>query len=104
MILKLQFIITFELIIIKFYFTEQHCIKYNNAKRSIPAHPTFVNDAHCDLHLWPVTSKINWVHPHMPAKFNEEARSVYFKSIVFTSLFPYMYMSSVNLTFDLQNQ
>ena len=26
--------------------------KYNNAKRSIPAHPTFVNDAHRDLHLW----------------------------------------------------
>ena len=26
-------------------------IKYNNAKRSIPAHPTFVNDTHRDLHL-----------------------------------------------------
>ena len=26
-------------------------IKYNNAKRSIPAHPTFVNDAPRDLHL-----------------------------------------------------
>ena len=37
--------------------------KYNNAKRSIPTHPTFVNDAHCDLRLWPVTSEINRVHP-----------------------------------------
>ena len=37
--------------------------KYINAKRSIPVHPTFVNDAHRDLHLWPVTSKINRVHP-----------------------------------------
>ena len=36
--------------------------KYNNAKRSIPAHPTFVNDDHRDLHLWPVTSKINRVY------------------------------------------
>ena len=26
-------------------------LKYNNAKRSIPAHPTFVNDNHRDLHL-----------------------------------------------------
>ena len=25
--------------------------KYNNAKRSIPAHPTFANDTHRDLHL-----------------------------------------------------
>ena len=25
--------------------------KYINAKRSIPAHPTFVNDSHHDLHL-----------------------------------------------------
>ena len=25
--------------------------KYTNAKRSIPAHPTFVNDYHRDLHL-----------------------------------------------------
>ena len=25
--------------------------KYTNAKRSIPAHPTFVNDTHRDLHL-----------------------------------------------------
>ena len=27
--------------------------KYNNAKRSIPAHSTFVNDVHRFLHLWP---------------------------------------------------
>ena len=37
-------------------------LKYNNAKRSIPAHPTFVNDTHHDLHLWTVTSKINRVY------------------------------------------
>ena len=37
-------------------------VKYNNAKRSIPAHPTFVNDTHRDLYLWTVTSKINRVY------------------------------------------
>ena len=76
--------------------------KYNNAKRSIPAHPTFVNDAHCGLHLWPVTSKINRVHPltmvNMSAKFDEEAHNG-LVSIVFTSLF--QYISIVTLTFDL---
>ena len=50
-------------------------IKYNNAKRSIPAHPTLFNDAHWDLHLWPVNSKINRVHPltmvNMFVKFDE---------------------------------
>ena len=40
---------------------------------------------------------------NMPVKFNEEAHNVKV-SIVFTSLFPYIYMSIVNLTFDLQNQ
>ena len=30
--------------------------KYNNAKRSIPTHATFVNNAHRDLHLWPPKS------------------------------------------------
>ena len=38
--------------------------KYNNAKRSIPAHPKFVNDSHRDLHVWTVTSKINRVYHH----------------------------------------
>ena len=33
--------------------------KYNNAKRSTPAHPTFVNN----LDLWPLSSKRNRVHP-----------------------------------------
>ena len=48
--------------------------KYNNAKRSIPAHPTFVNDTHRDLHLWTVTSKINrFTLVNMSAKFEEEA-------------------------------
>ena len=76
--------------------------KYNNAKRSIPAHPTFVNDAHRGLHLWPVTSKINRDHPltmvNMSAKFDEEAHNG-LVSIVFTSLFPCI--SIVTLTFDL---
>ena len=49
-------------------------LKYN-AKRSIPAHPTLFNDAQCDLHLSPVTFKINRVHPltmvNMSAKFDE---------------------------------
>ena len=80
-------------------------MKYNNAKRSIPAHPTFVNDTHLGLYLWPVTSKINRVHPltmvKMSAKFDEEAHNG-LVSIVFTSLFPYI--STVTLTFDLQNQ
>ena len=76
--------------------------KYTNAKRSIPAHSTLFNDAHCDLHLWPVTSKINRVYSHtmanMSAKFDEEAHSG-FVSIVFKSLF--LYMSIVTLNFDL---
>ena len=54
--------------------------KYNNAKLSIPAHLTFVNDAHPDLQLWPVTSKINRVYRltmvNMSAKFDEEAQMV----------------------------
>ena len=63
--------------------------KYNNAKHSIPAHPTFNNDANCDLHLWPVTSNINRVYPlpmvNMSATFDEEAHNV-LVSIMFTSL------------------
>ena len=55
----------------------------------------------CPLRPWPLTSKINRVHPlmmvNMSAKFEKEI-----VSIVFTSLFPYM--SIVTLTFDLQNQ
>ena len=30
--------------------------KYNKTKRSIPMNPTFVNNAHRDLHLWPPKS------------------------------------------------
>ena len=79
--------------------------KYNNTKRSIPAHPTFVNDAHPDLQLWPVTSKINRVHPltmvDVSAELDEEAHNG-LVFIVFTSLFPYT--SIVTLTFDIQNQ
>ena len=65
--------------------------KHNNAERSIPAHPTFVNDAHPDLQLWPVASKIYRVYPlatvNISAKFDEEAHNG-LVSIMFTSLFP----------------
>ena len=78
------------------------CIKYNNTNHSIPAHPTFVNDAHRGLRLWPVTSKINRVHPltkaDMSAKFDKEANNG-LVSIIFKSLFPYMWI--VTLTFDI---
>ena len=74
--------------------------KYNNAKYSIPAHPTFVNGSHHDLRLWPVTSKIDRVHPlamvNMSAKFDEEAHNV-LVSIVLTSLFLYMSVMTFNL-------
>ena len=33
-----------------FFFLPDYNFKYNNAKRSIPAHSTFVNDTHHDLH------------------------------------------------------
>ena len=59
----------------------------------------------CPLWPWPLTSKINRVHPlitvNMSAKFDEEAHNG-LVSMVFTSLFPYM--SIMTLTFDLQNQ
>ena len=48
---------------------------------------------HCDLDLWPLTSKIKRVHPltivNISAKFDEEIHNG-LVSIVFTSLFPYM--------------
>ena len=57
---------------------------------------------HCDLDLWPLSSKINRVHPltmvNMSAKFDKEIHNG-LVSIVFTRLFPYM--SIVTLTFDL---
>ena len=57
---------------------------------------------HCDLDLWPLTFKINRVHPltmvNMSAKFDKEIHNG-LVSIVFTSLFSYM--SIVTLTFDL---
>ena len=59
----------------------------------------------CPLWPWPLTSKINRVHPltkvNISAKFDEEIHNGSV-SIVFTSLSPYM--SIVTLTFDLQNQ
>ena len=75
--------------------------QYNNAKRSIPAHPNFVNDANRDLHLETMTSKIHRVHPlnmvNVSTKFDEESHNglVY---IVMTSLF--LYMSIVTLNFN----
>ena len=64
-----------------------------------------------DLQLWPVTSKINRVHPltmaDMSAKFDEEAHNC-LVFIVFTSLFPYMSivrdLDLWPLTSHLQNQ
>ena len=60
---------------------------------------------HCDLELWPLTCKINRVHPltmvKMSAMFDKETCNGVV-SIMFTRLFPYM--SIVTLTFDLQNQ
>ena len=62
-------------------------IKYNNAKRSIPAHPTFVNDNHCDLHVRTVTSKsIGFTMVNMSAKLNEVAHNS-FVCIWFTAYF-----------------
>ena len=56
----------------------------------------------CPLWPWPLTSKINRVHPctkvNISAKFDEEIHNG-LVSIVFISLFPYM--SIVTLTFDL---
>ena len=73
--------------------------KYNNAKRSIPAHPTLVNETHGDLHLWIVTSKsIGFTMVNMSAKFDKEIHNS-LVSIMFTSLFPYM--SIVTFAFDL---
>ena len=61
------------------HFFVMQLFKYNNAKRSIPMHPAFVNDAHRGLHIWHVTSKINRVHPltmaNMYAKFDEKAHN-----------------------------
>ena len=76
--------------------------KYNNAKRGIPAHPSFVNDTHRDLYLelWPPKS-IGFTMVNISAKFDEEIHNG-LVSIVFTSLFPYIPI--VTLTFDLQNQ
>ena len=71
--------------------------KYNNAKRSIPAHPTFVNDNHRDLHLWTVTSKIDrFTMINMSSKFDEEAHNGQYKV---HSLFSYL--SPVTMTFDI---
>ena len=59
----------------------------------------------CVLWPWPLTSKINMVHPltmaYLYAKYDGEAHND-LVSILFTSLF--QYMSIVTLTFDLQNQ
>ena len=59
----------------------------------------------CPLWPWRLTSKINRVHPltmvNISAKFEEDIHNG-LVSIVFTSLSPYM--SSVTLTFHLQNQ
>ena len=72
--------------------------KYNNAKRSIPAHPTFVNN----LDLWPLTSKRNRVHPliivNMSAKFDRNAHNGWVSN-AFTRFLSHK--SMLTLTFDL---
>ena len=74
----------------------QYSVKYNNAKCSIPAHPTFVNDTHRYLHLWTVTPKsIGFTMVNMSAKFDKEAHHG-LVCIGFTVFFPY-----VTLAFDL---
>ena len=71
--------------------------------RSIPVHPTFFNDAHCDLGL--MTPKINRIYSltlvKISDKFDEEAHNG-LVSIVFTSLFSCM--SIVTSTFRLKNK
>ena len=60
---------------------------------------------YCDLDLWPLTSKINRIHHlnmvtcNMSAKLDEEAHNG-LVSIVFTSLF--QYMSILTLNFDMR--
>ena len=67
-------------------------------------HKLITKHIYCDLDLLPLTSKINRVNPlakaNISSKFDEEACSS-LVSIVFISLFPYRYLSIVNLTFDL---
>ena len=60
--------------------------KYNNAKRSLPAHPTFVNN----LDFWPLASKRNRVHRriivNMYAKVDEDAQN---DSVLFSQSFSF---------------
>ena len=97
-----KYLYNYKLVVFFFFAWEKEsCIKYNNAKRSIPAHPTFVNDTHRDLDLWTVTSKtIGFTMVNMSAKFDKEIHNG-LVSVMFTSLFPCM--SIVTLTFDLKN-
>ena len=81
--------------------------KYNNAKRSILAHLIFVNDAHPDIQLWPVTSIINRVYRltmvNMSAKFDEEAHMVK-SEMCSQAYFHTCQLWPWPLTYDLQNQ
>ena len=74
-------------------------MKYNNAKRSIPVHPTFVIDTHRDLHLWTVTSKINRVYHGLHVCQVWYGSTQWFSLYWVHSFFPYV--STVTLTFDL---
>ena len=83
------------------------CLKYNNAKRSIPAHPTFVNDNHRDLHLRTVTSKSKGLSMvNMSAKLNEEAHNslvcLWFTAYFHTCpLWPWPLTSKINRVYPL---
>ena len=84
------------------WWQEPHTNRKIKSKRSIPGHPTFVNDVHHDLHLSYVTSKIKRIHPlimvNMSAKFDEDAHNG-LVAILFTKVC--LYMSIVTFTFDL---
>ena len=86
---------------------KQYILKYNNAKRSIPAHPTFVNDNHRDLHLRTVTSKSKGLSMvYMSDKLNEEAHNslvcLWFTAYFHTCpLWPWPLTSKINRVYPL---
>ena len=73
---------------------------YLNQTKAKPSIPTFVNDPHRDLDLWPLTSKVNRIHSltivDMSANFDEDAHSS-LVFIVFTGLFSIIVNSDLDL-------
>ena len=81
-----------------------HISKYNNAKRSIPAHPHICQWLPSWPSLWTVTSKsIGSTMVNMSAKFDEEAHNGLVCSR-FTAYFHTCQLWSWPLTYELQNQ